>query len=58
MVEMSIDGPSREDHIGTFHGKQAAERFSSFGIDHGAAVDLPCEDRFGTHNPAGGDTRG
>ena len=58
MIEMSIDGPLREDYIRTLRGKQAAQRFGSFGIDHSGAIDLPCEDRVGTHNPACGDTLG
>ncbi len=47
MIEVSIDGPLREDDIGTFRGKQAGKQFSSFGIDDGSAIDLPCEDGFG-----------
>ena len=58
MVEMSIDGPLRENNIRAFRGKQATERFSRFGIDHSGAVDLPGEDRLGAQNLAGGDALG
>lgn len=55
MVEVSTDGPLREDYIRTLDGKQTAQRFSGFGIYHGGAVNLPGEDRFGAQNLAGGD---
>ena len=58
MVEVSIDGPLREDYIGTLGRKQTAKRISRFGIHHCGAVNLPGEDQLGAQNLAGGDALG
>ena len=54
MIEVPVDGPLGEDHVGVLGGDELAKRFSGILVYHGGSVDLACKDRLRAQNLASG----